>query len=90
MTFRHLNDALTVGQKIIVPGGKKAIVQKVVQAYSIPIPANAARGTGNFGWPVSGVITQKFWEGHLGINIGAPLGTRVVAADSGFHFFRLG
>ncbi|MBI5029264.1 MAG: peptidoglycan DD-metalloendopeptidase family protein [Chloroflexi bacterium] len=83
----HSGDALTVGQKLIVPEGKKPIVQRTVQAYGGPIPANAARGTMEFGWPVSGVITQKFWSGHLGIDIGAPLGTRVLAADSGFVIF---
>lgn len=80
-------DALTVGSKLVVPGGKKPIVQKTVRAYSGTIPESAARGTGNFGWPVSGVITQKFWAFHQGIDIGAPLETPVNAADSGFVVF---
>ncbi len=80
-------DALAVGQKVVVPGGKKPIVQREVRAYSGPIPESAARGTGNFGWPVSGRITQKFWAGHSGIDIGAPTGTPVLASDSGFVIF---
>lgn len=80
-------DTLTVGRKLIVPGGKKPIIQKFVQAYSGPIPETAARGTGNFGWPVGGVITQKFWLGHAGIDIGAPKGTPVLASDSGYVVF---
>lgn len=80
-------EALTVGQRLVVPGGRKPIVQKFVRAYSGPIPETAARGTGNFGWPVSGVITQKYWTGHAGIDIGAPTGTPVQAADSGFVIF---
>jgi murein DD-endopeptidase MepM/ murein hydrolase activator NlpD len=76
--------ALTIGQFLMVPGGSKPYIPRVVNAYSGPIPATAARGTGNFGWPVSGRITQKFWTRHPGIDIGAPKGTPVYAADSGY------
>ncbi len=75
---------LTVGQYLMVPGGFKPYIPRSVTAYSGPIPASAARGTGNFGWPVSGVITQKFWSHHPGLDIGAPKGTPVYAADSGY------
>ncbi len=81
------SDALTVGSKLVVPGGNKPIVQKVVRVYSGAIPANAQRGSGNFGWPVSGRITQDFWSGHSGIDIGAPIGTPILASDSGFVVF---
>lgn len=76
--------SLTVGQFLMVPGGTKPYQPRVVYAYSGPIPASAARGTGHFGWPVSGRITQKFWSHHLGIDIGAPQGTPIYAADSGY------
>ncbi len=76
--------ALTVGQFLMVPDGSKPYIPRVVNAYSGPIPATAARGTGNFGWPVSGRITQKFWLHHPGIDIGAPKGTPIYAADSGY------
>jgi murein DD-endopeptidase MepM/ murein hydrolase activator NlpD len=79
--------ALTVGQFLMVPDGTKPYVPRVVNAYSGPIPATAARGTGNFGWPVSGRITQKFWTRHPGIDIGAPKGTPIYAADSGYVIF---
>jgi len=75
---------LTVGQYLMIPDGYKPYVPRVVYAYSGPIPATAARGTGHFGWPVSGRITQKFWARHPGIDIGAPKGTPVYAADSGY------
>ncbi len=76
--------ALTVGQFLMVPDGSKPYIPRVVNAYSGPIPPSAARGTGNFGWPVSGRITQKFWARHPGIDIGAPKGTPIYAADSGY------
>jgi len=75
---------IKVGQKLIVPGGKEPYIPRVVHAYSGPIPEGAARGTGSFGWPVSGIITQGYWDGHRAIDIGAPEGTLVYAADSGY------
>ena len=75
---------LVLGQKLIVPGGKKPYRPRVVHAYSGPIPGGAAIGTGSFAWPTSGVITQKFWANHKAIDIGAPTGTAIVAADSGY------
>ena len=75
---------LTPAQKLIVPGGKKPYVPRVVHAYTGEVPASAAKGSGIFGWPVSGQITQKFWARHKAIDIGAPTGRPVVAADSGY------
>ncbi len=75
---------LNAGDLLMVPGGFKPYIPRVVNAYSGPIPVSAARGTGNLGWPVSGRITQKFWTRHPGIDIGAPKGSPVYAADSGY------
>jgi murein DD-endopeptidase MepM/ murein hydrolase activator NlpD len=75
---------LLLGQKLIVPGGKKPYVPRVVHAYSGGVPVSAAQGTGLFAWPVSGRITQKFWDRHRAIDIGAPNGRAVVASDSGY------
>lgn len=76
--------ALTTGQKIMVPGGEKPYQPKVVYAYSGSVPQNASKGSGNFGWPIGGIITQQFWTGHRAIDIGTPLGTSVLASDSGY------
>ncbi len=76
---------LTTGQYLMVPDGSKPYVARVVTVYSGAVPVTAARGTGNFGWPTSGRITQQYGVArHTGLDIGAPKGTRVAAADSGF------
>jgi murein DD-endopeptidase MepM/ murein hydrolase activator NlpD len=87
--FNHLTEPyeLVVGQHLIVPGGEKPYVARYISAWRGPIPDNVERGTGLFGWPVSGYITQGYWSQHRAIDIGAPTGTPVYAADSGFVTF---
>lgn len=82
----HLEEPYTleVGQKVMVPGGKKPYIPRVVYAYKGTIPETARRGTGKFGWPTSGVITQRYWARHRAIDVGAPKGTPIYAADSGY------
>ena len=79
-------DNLEVGQQLIVPGGVKPYVpQRVVAtAASVPAPRDAKVGSGQFVWPMSGRITQRFWEGHNGLDIAAKSGTHIVAADAGY------
>ena len=78
--------AIEPGMKLIIPGGQKPWVPKVVTSYTGPIP-EGARGTGLFQWPVLGYITQGYWYGHRAIDIGVPVGTAVHAADGGFVSF---
>jgi murein DD-endopeptidase MepM/ murein hydrolase activator NlpD len=79
--------ALTPGQKLVIPGGRKKIV---VASNYYPMtrvgkaPAGAAKGSGNFAWPTKGYLTQAFWSGHQGIDIGNRTGTPVLAADAGY------
>jgi murein DD-endopeptidase MepM/ murein hydrolase activator NlpD len=75
---------LTAGQWLIIPGGEKPYVPRYVSHYSGPIPESAARGSGNFGWPVTGYITQNYWHLHRAIDIGGPLNTSIYASDSGY------
>ncbi len=74
------------GMWLIVPGGEKPYVPKVITSYTGSVP-EGARGTGRFQWPVLGYITQGYWYGHRAIDIGAPTGSAVVAADGGFISF---
>ncbi|RME76958.1 MAG: M23 family metallopeptidase, partial [Chloroflexi bacterium] len=74
---------LQPGQWLVVPGGEKPFVPRTVTAYSGPLPENAATGTGSFGWPTSGTITQGYWTGHPALDIASVLGAPIRAADSG-------
>jgi LysM repeat protein len=75
--------ALQAGQSLVVPGGTRPVVPRYVRATAPP-PTNAPQGTGNFMWPTSGYLTQSYWLGHQGIDIGAPTGTPIYAADAGY------
>lgn len=75
---------LAVGQKLIVPGGRKPYKVRHVVAWSGEIPAGAKRGTGVFGWPMSGWISQRYHEYHQAVDIAGPKGTPIKAADSGY------
>jgi murein DD-endopeptidase MepM/ murein hydrolase activator NlpD len=77
---------LTPGQQIVIPDGRK----KVVPSNYYPMtrvgrpPQNAAKGSGLFAWPTQGLLTQRYWSGHLGIDIGNRTGTSILAADAGY------
>jgi len=87
--YNHLeppDHSIAEGMQLIIPGGEKPYVPKVVTAYAGSVP-EGARGTGRFQWPVLGRITQGYWYGHRAIDIGAPIGSALLAADGGFVSF---
>lgn len=54
-----------------------------VRSAPVFINTNVA-GTGQLTWPVpGGYISQYYWSGHLALDIAAPYGSPVVAADAG-------
>jgi murein DD-endopeptidase MepM/ murein hydrolase activator NlpD len=77
------NPIIQPGQWLVVPGGTKPYVPRTVTAYSGDVPEGAAQGSGIFGWPTSGTITQGYWGAHPGLDIGGWLGAPIAAADSG-------
>ena len=78
--------ALAAGQELIVPDGIKPNeiiidTQKYVAQTVAPIPGVV--GEGNFMWPTSGVITQKYSWYHPAIDIANPTNPPIVAAATG-------
>jgi murein DD-endopeptidase MepM/ murein hydrolase activator NlpD len=77
---------LTVGDKVIVPGGTKPYETRKVTNYGGPVPEDAT-GSGLFYWPTTGALTQGYWYGHRAIDVGSPVGTAIVASDGGYVSF---
>jgi len=85
--FNYITDSLklTVGQTLIIPGGKKPEPTPLPYSnpgYNQPI-FYAAGGNGLFSWPVRGSLNQypSWW--HPAIDIGAAYGSSVAAAGGG-------
>lgn len=76
--------SLVVGQTIIVPDGVQPQAAPVYIARRGPTTTSprAVSGAG-FAWPVQGTMNQYFSWYHRAIDIGASLGTPIVAAQSG-------
>jgi murein DD-endopeptidase MepM/ murein hydrolase activator NlpD len=84
---------LLPGNRIVVPGGVKPFVPRVVEAqtgrapatgrgYGGPAPGFAT--SGSFGWPTRGFISQGYWWGHRGLDIANGIGVPVAASDGGY------
>ncbi|MBN1180154.1 MAG: peptidoglycan DD-metalloendopeptidase family protein [Anaerolineae bacterium] len=84
--FDPANPLLVPGTSIIVPGGEKEYIPRTITSYGGPVPEGAA-GSGLFDWPVLGYISQGYWYAHRAIDIAAPTGTAVRAADGGYVSF---
>jgi murein DD-endopeptidase MepM/ murein hydrolase activator NlpD len=83
---------IEVGQELLIPGAKRELPVSLItpQTASAHPPGRdeAPRGSAAFVWPVTGgTITSGFGERgasfHDGIDISAPLGTPVRAAQDG-------
>lgn len=78
--------SLVIGQTIIVPEGiqPQAAPSYIAKrpTYSIPSGSVPANGAG-FAWPVSGTMNQYYSWYHKAVDLGAPVGTPVYAAQTG-------
>jgi murein DD-endopeptidase MepM/ murein hydrolase activator NlpD len=78
------NPVINAGQRLLVPGGYKALPIQQAQVFRGPVPAGAGRGTGRFIWPTAGYVTQGYKRYHPALDIARALGTPVKAADTGY------
>lgn len=88
-------DRLVAGQRILVPGGSKMkplrqparVMSRTAsdRPASVDRPAAPRAKDGDHLWPlpIRGDLTRRFSSGHPGIDIAAPLGTRVRAIADG-------
>ncbi len=75
--------ALSAGQSLVIPGGKAPEdVPLNLPVFRTP-QTMFAGGSGQFGWPTQGIITQYYSSYHSGLDIASGIGTPVLAADAG-------
>ena len=78
---------IKTGDRIFMPGAVKVRKIKVSKKKPPKKKTKIVRQTGKFRWPVKGKVVSRFGVRHGrkydGIDIMAPLGTPVKAADSG-------
>ena len=79
--------ALAAGQELIIPDGiKPKEVVLDVRRYTAKTVAPAVPGVvgeGNFMWPTTGHISQKFYWYHRAVDIANPGNPQIVAAQGG-------
>ncbi len=78
--------SLTAGQTVLVPGGikpKEVIIDTKVYATRTVAPIPGVVGEGNFMWPTSGTITQKYYWYHPAVDIANRSNPPIVASQGG-------
>jgi LysM repeat protein len=78
--------ALSAGQELIIPDGIKpqeTVIDTQKYATKTVAPVAGVKGEGNFMWPTSGMITQRFSWYHQAVDIANPSNPPIVAAQGG-------
>ncbi len=74
--------ALSVGQVLYVPGGVIEEEKPIVSQYFAQIQAGV-KGSSNFIWPTSGIITQYPVWYHMAVDIANNAAPAILASDTG-------
>lgn len=75
--------SLVVGQILVVPDGIKPAERPSVPRRQFIATGPSVVGASGFAWPVRGAVSQFASWYHMAVDITAPVGTPVVAAQSG-------
>ena len=75
--------ALVVGQILIVPDGVKPSEQPFIQRQVFIASGPTTFSSFGFTWPVHGIVSQFASWYHMALDIAAPFGTPIVAAQDG-------
>jgi lipoprotein NlpD len=94
MAANSLSDPhdLRAGQILIIPNGENSDAPATASAFALPDPWSVPRADRQFKWPViAGVVSSPFGMRngamHDGVDIAAPAGTPIYAADDGSVIF---
>ena len=68
---------------LVSPAWRQDPVGGPAPATEAIVPPDWPFGSGQFAWPVTGWLTQRYHAGHRAIDVAAPLGAPVTAADRG-------
>ncbi|MDQ4078836.1 MAG: peptidoglycan DD-metalloendopeptidase family protein [Chloroflexota bacterium] len=75
---------LAAGQRVMLPGARKAIGSYALAAAAGMPVLNRVGGEGYFAWPTGGRISQPYGPPtHGGLDIAAPINTPIFAAERG-------
>lgn len=74
---------LTAGQYLIVPGGSKPVTAGASTTAASKTTSKPRTALLRFGWPLAGRITQSYWRSHHAVDVAAPTGTAIRAANPG-------
>ena len=78
--------ALAAGQELIVPDGikpREIVVDTATYATRTVAPVPGVVGEGNFMWPTSGHISQKYFWYHQAVDIANASGPDILASQGG-------
>lgn len=78
--------ALAAGQNLIIPDGikpKEVVVDTSTYATRTVAPVPGVVGEGNFMWPTSGHISQRYYWYHQAVDIANPSNPDILASQGG-------